>query len=163
MTLTYEQFAAAIAESVGATYLDTGAPVSPAALGVLRCDSAIHRVIAGPSGILDYGRATRTWPTDVYNAIVVRDQGCRWPGCDAPASWCDVHHSPPWEDGGTTSVDGGFLACRRHHHLGHEAGWHTKLLPDGTIEFTHADGRVESTAPRGARPQPLWRPPPGGP
>ncbi len=42
----------------GAVYAD-GQPVSPATLGALACDSALHRVlVAGRSSILDYGHAT---------------------------------------------------------------------------------------------------------
>ena len=94
VTITSEEFCAGI----GGRYLDTDQPVSPATLGVLKCDSAYHRLlIDGASGILDYGRATRAWPVDIYNAIVLRDGGCRFGGCDAPASWCDVHHVLPWD------------------------------------------------------------------
>jgi hypothetical protein len=138
-----------------ATYVDTGQSVSPAALGVLRCDSAYHRVLTdGASAILDYGRATRAWPVDLYNAIVLRDGGCRIGACDAPPSWCDVHHVVPWEDGGETSIDNGALACRRHHRAVHHGGFRFKLLPGGTAELTRPDGTVEVSEPRG--PSPPW-------
>ena len=136
-----------------ATYVDTGQPVSTAALGVLRCDSAYHRVLtSGRSAILDYGRATRAWPVDLYNAIVLRDGGCRVGACDAPPSWCDVHHVTPWEHGGETSIDNGALACRRHHTLVHHGGFRFKLLPGGIAELTRADGTVEVSEPRGPSP-----------
>lgn len=141
----------------GGTYLDTGQPVSSIGLEVLRCDSALHRVLTrGSSGILDYGRATRTWPTDLYNAVVLRDQGCRMPGCDAPASWCDVHHVVPWEHGGETALVNGVLLCRRHHRMTHQPGHHLKLLPDGTVERTLPDGTTESSRPRGPTAPSIW-------
>jgi HNH endonuclease len=144
---------------IGGHYLDTDQPLSPAALGVLRCDSALHRLVwSGASGILDYGRATRTWPVDIYNAIAARDGGCRFGTCDAPPSWCDIHHVQPWEDGGDTTTANGAMACRRHHRLAHKPGHHFKLLPDGTTEFTHPDGRVETNQPRGPVSQELWKP-----
>ena len=146
---SYEEWAAGL----GGTYLDTGGAVSPRELGVLVCDSALHRLLVdGASAILDYGRATRTVPVDLYNALVARDQGCRWPGCDRPASWCDAHHVDHWHTGGRTAIDALVLACRRHHRLSHSPGWSVKLLPDGTFEVTHPDGRTERTEPRGPIP-----------
>jgi hypothetical protein len=151
--------AAELDAGIGGRYLDTDQPVTPAALGVLGCDSAIHRLVwSGVSGILDYGRATRTWPVDIYNAIAIRDGGCRFGTCDAPPSWCDVHHILPWEDGGETTTTNGVMACRRHHRLAHKPGYSIKLLPDGTTEFTHPDGRVETSQPRGPVTQELWKP-----
>ena len=153
-----------LAAGIGGRYLDTDQPVSPAGLGVLTCDSVLHRfVFDAPSGRIDYGRATRTWPVDIYNAIALRDGGCRFGTCDAPPSWCDVHHVEHWEHGGTTSVDNGIMGCRRHHRLAHQPGHHVKLLPDGTVKFTHPDGRVETSQPRCTQPLDLWthRPPDG--
>ena len=148
---------------VGGRHVDTDQPVSPAGLGVLKCDSAYHRLLLdGVSGILDYGRATRSWPVDIYNAIVLRDGGCRFGPCDAPPSWCDVHHVLPWEDGGDTSVTNGVMGCRKHHRLVHTPGYAIKLLPDGTTEFTHPDGRTETSHPRGPVLQQLFRRPPAG-
>lgn len=151
-----------LAGGPGARYLETDAPVSPAALGVLACDSAYHRFLfSGASAQLDYGRATRSWPVDLYNAIVLRDGGCRIGDCTAPASWCDVHHIHQWQHGGSTSIDDGVLGCHRHHRLAHTPGWHLKLLPDGTTELTGPDGRTWVNHPRGAGPPDLFgRPPP---
>ncbi|MGE3620909.1 MAG: HNH endonuclease [Acidimicrobiia bacterium] len=136
----------------GARYLDTGQPVSPAAFKALCCDAGFHRVLTGRSGILDYGRATRSWPTDLYNAVVLRDQGCRIGGCDAPASWCDVHHVMPWEQGGPTSLDNAVMTCRAHHQLVHRAGHHLTLHADARVTLTLANGRTLASAPRGPSP-----------
>lgn len=146
-----------------ARYLDTDQPVTPAGLGVLGCDSAYHRVLwSATSGILDYGRATRAWPVDLYNAIAARDGGCRIATCDAPPSWCDVHHVVEWEHGGTTSIDNGLMACRRHHRMVHKPGYRLKLLPDGTTELSRPDGTTQTSHPRGVVSPSLWRRPPGG-
>jgi 5-methylcytosine-specific restriction protein A len=86
-------------------------------------------------------------------------------GCDAPASWCDVHHVLRWEDGGQASVDNGVLACRHHHHLVHKPGYQLELLADGTTELTRPDGTVETNRPRGPSPRTLLDvggPPAGG-
>jgi hypothetical protein len=132
----------------GGRYLDTGAVPSPAELGALACDAAIHRVLVDSgSTILDYGRAARLVPPNLYQALVLRDGGCREPGCNRPAAWCDAHHVTPWEQGGETSADNSVLGCRRHHHKWHSPGYSTKLLPDGTFEVTYPDGHTETSKP----------------
>jgi hypothetical protein len=126
----------------------SGLPLDPATVRRLLCDAGIHRVITdGPSSILDYGRATRTIPPAVYTALVLRDHGCRFPGCDRPAEWCEGHHITPWENGGATRLANLALLCSRHHHLIHLRGWHLKLLPHGAIEFTAPDGTTRTSDP----------------
>jgi hypothetical protein len=155
VTMTLEQWMGA-GGAPPATDGGSGLPVTAAAAGALRCDAVMHALVHdGRGAVLHYGRGTRVWPRNLVNAIVIRDQGCRWPGCTAPARWCDVHHAVPWERGGTTSLDNGLLLCRRHHHLLHRnVGWHLKLLPDSTVELTHPDGRAEQSQPRGLSPPP---------
>ena len=163
VVMTYEQWAHR--EFDAARYLDTGQLVSPAQLGVLLCDSTFHRLVTdGASAVLDYGRGTRFWSADLYNAIAVRDQGCRFPGCDRPASWCDVHHVKEWDaDDGPTSIDNGVLLCRRHHRMLHSTGFEAKLLPDGLLEVTFPDGRFQTSWPPGTTPPPRPPTPPGAP
>lgn len=147
---------------LSAEVVETGQFLSRIETEVLRCDCNLHRVVLGGDGaILDYGRLTREWPTELYNAILLRDRGCRFPGCDRPASWCDVHHVREWDaDQGPTSAENGVMLCRRHHRRLHRRdGTHAKLLPDGTFEVTFRDGRFESTLPRGPRSPHLWDPP----
>lgn len=125
-----------------------GLPLSPAVLHQIACDAGIHRIITdGRSAILDYGRTTRTIPPAVYTSLVVRDWGCRFPGCDRPAEWCEGHHIHPWEHGGPTRLDNLVLLCSRHHHRIHLKGWHIKLLPSGTVEVTLPDGTVRTSDP----------------
>ena len=144
-----------------ATYLETGMPVTKYGLDVLRCDAAWHRLtFTDRAAILRYGRTMRDWPVELYNAIAIRDGGCRWPGCTAPVHWCDVHHAHYWEDGGPTDIDNGLLLCRRHHRKLHtKAGWQLKLLPDATVELTHPDGTTETSYPNGLDPPRLPLPP----
>jgi HNH endonuclease len=104
----------------------------------------------GPS-ILDYGTATRTIPAPLYNALVIRDRHCRFPGCDRPAAWCEGHHVRPWLSGGPTQLSNLVLVCSRHHHLLHQPGWHAKLLPDATLDVTDPQGRKRTTTPPGPR------------
>ena len=139
----------------GATSVD-GTRLDHTTIQRLLCDAALHRVLThGRSTILDYGTATRTIPAPLYNAMVVRDQHCRFPGCDRPATWCEAHHIQPWQSGGHTQLTNLALLCTRHHHLLHSPGWDAKLLPDATLEVTDPRGRVRTTTPPGRPPPQL--------
>jgi hypothetical protein len=114
----------------------------------LFCDSAVHRVVmSGRSSVLDYGTATRTIPAPLWNALVIRDEGCRFPGCDRPSAWCEGHHVTWVTQGGPTELANLVLLCSRHHHVLHQPGWHARLRPDATFEVTDAAGIVRQTSP----------------
>jgi len=107
----------------------------------LLCDCTVSRVVTGPEGLpLDVGRSRRTVPPALRRALVARDAGCRYPGCDRPPGWTDAHHLVPWHTGGPTSLDNTLLLCDHHHHVAHQPGWLIKfdghtlhvLRPDGT-------------------------------
>jgi hypothetical protein len=72
---------------------------------------------------LSVGRATRTIPAHLRTALRLRDQGCRFPGCDRPPGWTDGHHIIHWPDGGPTELDNLISLCRPHHRRVHEQGW----------------------------------------
>ena len=114
----------------------------------LFCDSAVHRVVmSGRSAILDYGTTTRTIPAPLWNALVIRDEHCRFPGCGRPSSWCEGHHVVWVTQCGTTELTNLVLLCARHHHLLHQPGWHAKLRPDGTLKVTDPNTRVRESSP----------------
>ena len=107
----------------------------------LLCDCTVSRVVTGPDGLpLDVGRHRRTVPPALRRALVARDAGCRYPGCDRPPGWTDAHHVVPWHAGGPTSLDNTLLLCDHHHTIAHQPGWLVKLdghelrvlRPDGT-------------------------------
>jgi Domain of unknown function (DUF222) len=65
-----------------------------------------------------------------------RDLTCRAPGCDRPATRCDLDHTVPYAKGGATHASNIECLCRFHHLLKTFWGWRDKQLPDGTV--THA-------------------------
>ena len=70
-----------------------GSAVDAPTLSAYLCDCTLHRVLTkGRSAVLDYGTATRTIPANLWNALVIRDEHCRFPGCDRPSPWCEGHH-----------------------------------------------------------------------
>ena len=144
-------------ETRGQGRLPDGTILAATSVQRLFCDAGVHRVfVTGRSSILDYGTTTRTVPANLYNALIIRDQHCRFPGCDRPPEWCEAHHVRWVIDGGPTSLDNLTLQCTRHHHLLHAPGWHAKLLPDHTLIVTTPHGHTLQSRPPG-RPPP--RPP----
>jgi hypothetical protein len=121
--------------AAGPRAADTGwaGPIAGEAARRLACDARISRVITdGPSQPLDVGRRTRTIPPALRTALIVRDRGCTFPGCDRPPPWTDAHHLVAWIDGGPTSLDNLALLCRRHHRAVHEGQWTLTRSPDGS-------------------------------
>ena len=138
----------------GAEFAD-GVPLDPVSLDAVLCDSVIHRVLmAGRSVILDYGSSTRTISANLYNALVVRDSHCRFPGCDRKASWCEAHHVVHVADGGATCPSNLVLVCSRHHHQLHQPGWSATLAPDAELVVSDGSGRVRSSRPPVHSPRP---------
>jgi hypothetical protein len=112
--------------------IDGFGSISRATAERLLCDCAFGRVVMrGRSQLLELGRRTRTVPDRLRRAIVMRDEHCQFPGCRAPASWCDAHHLILWTDGGPTSLENCLLLCRRHHVAVHEGGWKLVRGPNG--------------------------------
>jgi hypothetical protein len=107
-------------------------PVSRITAERLVCDCAIGRLVMSADGeVLDLGRRARTISRALRRAIVLRDQHCQFPGCRAPASWCDVHHLVHWLLGGETNLENCAMLCRRHHVAVHEGGWKLVRGPNG--------------------------------
>lgn len=80
--------------------------------------------------------------------LKVRDGGCMFPGCDAPAAHCRPHHEPPFERSRRTTTDELVLLCRHHHRLRHEVGFRVGLSPAGDVTASRPDGsRIAGGSP----------------
>jgi Domain of unknown function (DUF222) len=123
-------------DAVGPGTLDDGTPISPAAARRLACDAAIlPAVLGGASQPLDLGRTRRLFTGPLRRALVLRDRGCAFPGCDRPPGWCEAHHINHGADGGPTSLANGVLLCGSHHRLIEHGDWEVRLAADGIPEF----------------------------
>lgn len=143
--------------------LDWGGVISVEATRRLACDATITAVTVGALGqVLDVGRRTRVVTAAIWAALVVRDQQCAFPGCDAPPSRCDAHHVTHWADGGETKLANLVLLCQYHHHRVLHDDDHTDRW---AVSIDQPSGRPVFTPPawtgrRGVPLPPLWRPPP---
>ncbi|MGH3862262.1 HNH endonuclease signature motif containing protein, partial [Actinokineospora sp.] len=100
------------------------------------CDSAvIPYVMGGATRPLDIGRMRYTIPTHLRRALILRDQGCAFPGCDRRPRSCHGHQSRHWAHGGPTALDNLVLLCGQHHRLIHNSDWAVTIV-DGLPEFT---------------------------
>jgi hypothetical protein len=125
-----------VRNQLGAGQLDTGERLSPEQVRRLACDAhLIPMVLGGDGQILDVGQARRLFTGPLRRALVVRDGGCAFPGCDRPPRWCDAHHIRAWTAGGKTALNNGVLLCGYHHHLIHRGEWEVRLGADGMPEF----------------------------
>jgi len=131
VTLTWE----ALRTGLGAATLDYGTHLSASQARRWACEAKIIPVVlGGASEPLDVGRAMRTVPPSLRRALVARDRGCAFPGCDRPPGLCQAHHCRTWADGGDTSVDNCVLLCETHHRHVHCTGWEIFIRPS-YVEF----------------------------
>ncbi len=86
-------------------------------------NALLQRITQAGSRVLDLGTAARLASDDQYKALLLRDGGCRWPGCEIPAAWCEVDHLVPFP-AGPTDVINMVLWCSHHHHEKHRPGVH---------------------------------------
>jgi hypothetical protein len=125
----------ALRTGLGVATLDYGTHISAAEARRWACDAKIIPVVmGGKSEPLDVGRAMRTVPLSIRRALVARDRGCAFPGCDRPPGMCQAHHCRHWVDHGETSVDNCVLLCEAHHRHVHHTGWEI-LIRHGHVEF----------------------------
>ncbi|WP_106848880.1 HNH endonuclease signature motif containing protein [Blastococcus sp. Marseille-P5729] len=83
--------------------------------------SAVH-------GIVAYGRDRRTASPAQTHALIARDGGCSFPGCQAPPDWCQRHHVIAWWSGGHTDLDNLTLVCGYHHREFDKRGWAVDII-----------------------------------
>ncbi|WP_419554565.1 HNH endonuclease signature motif containing protein [Candidatus Poriferisodalis sp.] len=124
---------------------ETGTELSGAELRKLACDAQVVPVVmGGASEVLDVGRASRTIPPSIRRALIARDQGCVWPGCERAPIHCDGHHIQHWIDDGPTCLANLALLCHSHHHRLHE---HNLVLHPPTGPAPPGTGWTVTPAP----------------
>jgi hypothetical protein len=108
----------------------------------LLCAPVLHALLMEDGVPLKLGRQVRLATPAQRRALVMRDGGCVFPGCDARPSWCDAHHVVPFGKGGSTDVETMAMLCRRHHGVTHRKGWTMVATADQRFIWTTPAGRV---------------------
>jgi hypothetical protein len=141
-----------------------GEPLTSEVASLLSCDAHLRALVVDRRGQpIWLGRTSRLASHAQRRALAIRDGGCVFPGCDMPVEWCDAHHQPGWEHGGTTDIDTMVLLCRRHHGAAHSQRWTLRPSPPPsppTPPSTRpSDTRPSRSRPSRSRPSPPPRSP----
>ncbi|MCF2571531.1 HNH endonuclease signature motif containing protein [Brevibacterium sp. UCMA 11754] len=112
------------------TGCETEFPISTAASEGLN-GSVFFHLMSDKAKTMEIATEARYATNRQVAILAARDQGCTFPGCDAPPGWCDAHHIVPWADDGRTDINNLTLACGLHHHLIDKSDWYARMLHDG--------------------------------
>ncbi|WP_312348514.1 DUF222 domain-containing protein [Actinomyces sp.] len=113
------------------------------------CSGQVQTLVTSRSGgIRELSSPSRIFTAHQRRAIAVRDGGCCIPGCEVPATWCEVHHVHEHARGGPTHTDNGATLCWHHHRQLHALGWDIQMR----------DGTPWVRPPAGIDPTRAWRP-----
>lgn len=114
---------------LGPGTLDNGDRITPESARRIACDCRLLPIVFNGVGQpLDAGRTRRLVPAPLRRALVTRDHGCTFPGCDRSPRWTDAHHVVPWSAGGPTSLENLALLCQFHHTEVHKPGGWTMYM-----------------------------------
>jgi hypothetical protein len=78
--------------------------------------------------ITGYSTAHRIVTEGQRLALIARDKGCSFPGCDITPAWTQAHHITEFQHSRRTSVENCTLLCGAHHRTHQEMGWTCTLI-----------------------------------
>ncbi len=114
---------------------------------MLTCDPTIAWIITTAGGHPVACKSSERHASRAQRrGLTIRDGGCVFPGCDAPAAWCDAHHIVAHSHHGPTDIRNLVLLCRHHHGVIHRDGWTMTANPDPRP----GEGHATITTPTGA-------------
>lgn len=139
----------------------------------IAADGTWRRLLTDPvsGALLDVGTTRYSPPAALARFVRARDRTCRFPGCRADASSCEIDHTSRYPEGPTSCANLGPL-CPHHHHLKHSGRWQLEQPSPGRFVWTAPTGHsyvveaqppgpVRSGAPRGPKLSRALSAPPG--
>jgi len=103
------------------------------------------RVLTHPETgmVLSVGRKRYRPPPELRSLVQWRAETCMGPGCNTPASRCEIDHNVAWEHGGETSLNNLTPLCKGHHTLKHHGRWCVEQIAGsgGAVMWTSPAGR----------------------
>lgn len=116
-----------------------GGPTVPAmsvrTLRRLACDAPAQLVLHDGDGEVSSVTERRPPTGRQRMLLLLRDRGCRFPGCPSRRG-LHAHHIVHWADGGPTELENLVLLCGHHHRFLHEEDW--RIVTDGRGAFRFA-------------------------
>ncbi|HEV7950591.1 MAG TPA: DUF222 domain-containing protein [Glaciihabitans sp.] len=97
--------------------------------------------------VLSVGRDYYKVPADLKRWLGVRDETCRFPGCNRAAMYCDLDHTVDWQYGGPTSADNLANLCPAHHNVKTYTGWQVSQATGGQLKWVSPSNRTYVTRP----------------
>jgi hypothetical protein len=114
----------------------------------------VRRVVLGARSVpINMGRSSRLFTGAARDAARLLVEWCDQPGCDVPASICQVDHSIEWADGGVTDQENAGIECGPHNRDKHRTKRRTRRSTNGRIYTFRPDGTI--MLPVGCRPPPF--------
>ena len=101
------------------------------ALQLANAAEVYFAAVTAKGQVLNLGRSRRIASRSQTIALIARDAGCSFPGCDTAPEWCERHHVVLWSEGGLTDLDNLTLVCAYHHHNFLAKGWDCQINADG--------------------------------
>lgn len=92
-------------------------------------------LLSKTKGIEAYSSTHRIFTEQQRLALLARDHGCSFPGCDTAPQWCEAHHLTDYRHSKHTRVDDAALLCRYHHDHHTAMGW-TGVMINGRPHWT---------------------------
>ena len=93
----------------------------------------IRRVVFDTAGVVvDAGRLRRLFDGVMRDLMRLHSPTCIFPGCNRPATWCQIDHLTDWQHGGTTTAANAGPMCARHNQL-KNAGFTVWRDPNGVL------------------------------
>lgn len=106
----------------------------------------IRRLYLNPGGgLAALDSQARVFTENQRRFLVLRDQTCRTPWCDAPIRHAD--HVVPAADDGPTSTDNGQGLCESCNYAKQAPGWHQRVDGEEVVTTTPTGHQYRSRAP----------------
>ncbi|SDE61109.1 HNH endonuclease signature motif containing protein [Auraticoccus monumenti] len=132
VTLTEEQ----LRTRTGVARVADGSTLPVRDLDGLAGGAEVWGVVVGDDGVpLRLGRTRRIASPGQTVALIARDGGCSFPGCEVAPEWCERHHIQEWSRDGRTDLDNLVLLCRYHHRHHLARGWAVRVNAAGVPEW----------------------------
>jgi hypothetical protein len=135
--------------NAGTALTSTGVRVPDSVRDKICCDGIVQPVWERDGVPFNLGRARHLVPERTRRIVMLRDQGCRVPGCNHDRI-IEIHHIIHWQDGGPTSTWNLVALCPRHHRMHHQGTLGITGNADDPDGLVFTDHRGRQLRPCGA-------------